>query len=79
MAALQIELDTIVQKANENMIDLDSDKSKLLVIGGGHKKKVNTSGLSITIKENTIVPSPAVRWLGVWLDSQLNFKQHVQE
>lgn len=61
------------------MNDFDPTKSELLVIGVGPKKKLDVSGLLIQVKGHSIAPSPVVRWLGIWLDSQLNFKQHVQE
>lgn len=35
VAALQEEIDVIMHRANENMIDFDPTKSELLVIGGG--------------------------------------------
>nr|CCA28121.1 hypothetical protein SS1G_12417 [Albugo laibachii Nc14] len=79
VAAAQEEVNKLVHLANENMIDFDPAKSELLVIGGGPKKKLDTSGLSIQVGGHSINPSPCVRWLGVWIDSQLNFKQHVQE
>ena len=79
VATAQEEVNKLVHLANENMIDFDPSKSELLVIGGGPKKKLDTLGLSIIMKGHILTLSPCVRWLGVWLDSQLNFKQHVQE
>lgn len=79
VAELQVEIDIILRRANENMIDFNPEKSELLVIGGEPKKKLDVSSLSLQIRGYNIITSPAVRWLGIWLDSQLNFKQHVQE
>ena len=79
VAAAQEEVDKLVHLANENMIDFDPAKPELLIIGGGPKKKLDTAGLSIQVRGHSINPSPCVRWLGVWIDSQLNFKRHVQE
>ena len=34
---------------------------------------------SIKIKELIIQPKGLVKWLGIWLDSKLTFKQHVEK
>ena len=49
------------------------------MIGGGPRKRVDTTELGIQIKGQSIQPSLCVKWLGVWLDFKLSFKQHVQE
>ena len=79
IAAVQEDLDSLVLLAREHRIEFDPAKSELLVTGGGPRKKINTANLSILVKDRRIEPSPHIRWLGVWLDTQLNFKQHVQE
>ena len=79
VAAVQGKVDKVVQLASEHKIDFDPTKSELLIIGGGPKKKLNVSGLAIKVKDHNVDASPCVKWLGVWLDTQLNFKQHVQE
>ncbi|KAI0997565.1 hypothetical protein K3495_g10621 [Podosphaera aphanis] len=79
VANAQAEVENLVRLANEHKISFDSAKSDLLVIGGGPKKKMDTAGLVFQLQGHTIIPSQHVKWLGVWIDSQLNFKQHVQE
>ncbi|KAI0992184.1 hypothetical protein K3495_g16002, partial [Podosphaera aphanis] len=79
VANAQAEVERLIQLANEHEINFDPAKSDLLVIGGGPKKLLDTAGLAIQIHGHRINPSPHVKWLGVWIDSQLNFKQHVQE
>lgn len=79
VAAAPEEVNRIIQRVSENVIELGLDKTELLVIGGGPEKKFDTSGLFIQMNGYRIPSSPVVRWLRVWLDSQLNFKQHVQK
>ena len=31
------------------------------------------------VRDRRIEPAPHIWWLGIWLDTQLNFKQHIQE
>ena len=75
----QAEVGKLLLLAKEHEISFDPAKSDLLIIGGGPKKKMDTVGLAVQIQGHRITPSPHVKWLGVWIDSQLNFKQHVQE
>ena len=77
--AAQEEVDRITQLALTHKIHFDASKSELLVIGGGPKKKLDSTNITIRIGEQQITTSQQIRWLGVWLDSQLRFKQHVQE
>ena len=67
--AAQEEVDRIVQLAATHMIRFDPSKSELLVIGGGPKKKLDTSSLSVQVGEQLITPYPHTRWLGVWPDA----------
>ena len=76
--AAQEEVDRITQLALTHKIQFDASKSELLIIGGGPKKKLDTSDLTVLIGDQLITPSPEIRWLGVWLDTQLTFRQHVQ-
>ena len=69
VSSAQIEVDKLVQLADEHKINFDLVKSELLIIGGGPRKKLDTSGLAIQVKGLNISPSPHVRWLGLWLDS----------
>ncbi|KAI0997207.1 hypothetical protein K3495_g10978 [Podosphaera aphanis] len=79
VANAQMEVEMLIQLANEHEINSDPAKSDLLVIGGGPKKLLDTAGLVIQIQGHRINPSQHVKWLGVRIDSQLNFKQHLQE
>lgn len=79
ISAAQDDLDSLILLAREHRIDFDPAKSELLVTRGGPRKKINAADLSILVKDRRIEPSPYIRWLGIWLDTQLNFKQHVQE
>lgn len=67
--AVQEEVEKIIQLASTQMINFDPSKSELLIFGGGTKKKLDTSNLTVRVGEQTITASPHIRSLGVWLDT----------
>ena len=38
----------------------------------------NNIKTTVQIRNNQIKPKNLVKWLGIWLDSKLNFKEHVE-
>ena len=42
------------------------------------KKSIDNNNYSISIRNNQIKPKNLIRWLGIWLDSKLSFKEHVE-
>src|SRR5436189_131201 len=42
------------------------------------KRSIDNNNYSISIRNNQIKPKNLVRWLGIWLDSKLSFKEHVE-
>lgn len=65
VVVVQEQVEKVIQMASEHMIEFDPEKSELLVIGRGPRKKLDPTGLKIQIKEHKVVPSPVVSWLGV--------------
>src|SRR5690606_23642742 len=69
---------TVFQWAGSNAVAFDDAKTELLHFVYSNsfvevRKKV------VTLPNGTqVVPSEVLRWLGVWLDRKLNFKQHVK-
>lgn len=49
--AVQVEVDRIVQLALLHMIRFDPSRSELLIIGGGPKKKLDSSNLTVRVGE----------------------------
>lgn len=60
--------------ATKNAVEFDVEKTEAILFG---KRKKNTK-MKINIGDNVKIPynKGATRWLGFWLDSALNFKDH---
>ena len=43
------------------------------------KRIINYQEYTVQIGNMQIEPKSLVRWLGIWLDSKLNFKEHVEK
>ncbi|KAJ6456360.1 hypothetical protein DFH09DRAFT_1116113 [Mycena vulgaris] len=52
----------------------ESDKTDLLHIATG---RVDLSQMSVRFDGKAIIPSEAVKWIGLWLDKGLNGKKHI--
>jgi hypothetical protein len=57
-----------------NAIQFDLDKTELIHFINPAKAKTATLKLP---NGDTIQPKEIVRWLGIWFDSGLTFKQHI--
>lgn len=75
--AAQREVDTILAWAEENAVALDPAKADVLYFLGPRARP--TDLLPITIGNVAIQESETVRWLGVFLDRGLTFRNHVAE
>ena len=63
-----------MSKAKEAVISFDVSKTKLIYF----YNKCITIKEGLKLGDIKISPKPLVRWLGVFLDSKLTFKQHVE-
>jgi hypothetical protein len=63
-----------MSKANEAAISFNVSKTELIHFYS--KRTTIEEGLKLGDVE--ISPKPLVRWLGVFLDSKLTFKQHIE-
>lgn len=72
-SAAQEEVNQLTSWAKNNAIAFDIDKSEVIQFPGHHRE----IGIGIHVNSTFIEPSENVRWLGVYLDSRLNFKHHV--
>ena len=61
---------------DENRLRMNSDKTEFIMFGSKVQlSKCNTT--SLTVNGSVIPKSDTIRQLGAWLDSNLNFKQHI--
>ena len=61
-------------RAKEAAISFNISKTELIHF----YSKRTTIGEGLKLEDIEITPKPLVRWLGVFLDSKLTFKQHVE-
>ena len=61
-------------KPKKVVISFDVSKTKLIYF---YNKRIIIKK-ELMLKDIKISPKPLVRWLGVFLDSKLTFKQHVE-
>ncbi len=67
----------IFEKGANNLIQFDPEKTELIHF---HSKKNIDKNANIYFSENYLVEAkPTVKWLGIWLDSKLNFKKPVKK
>ena len=61
---------------DENRLRMNSDKTEFIMFGSKVQlSKWNTTSLTVN---GSVIPKPdTIRQLGAWLDSNLNFKQHI--
>jgi hypothetical protein len=56
-------------------VTFDDSKSELI-----HFQRGNKATFTVTLPNKTVIqPSETVRWLGVWFDTKMSFKTHVQK
>jgi nicotinic acid phosphoribosyltransferase len=71
---LEREVTKIHQLGAVNAIQFDLDKTELIHFINSAEAKTTTLRLP---NGETIQPKEIVRWLGIWFDSGLTFKQHI--
>jgi ribonuclease HI len=71
---LESVINTVFQWAQENAVEFDDSKTELIHF---HSKRT-TAGATIRFPNGKIlIPKSSVRWLGIWFDRKLSFKEHV--
>ena len=72
---LEAIIDTLFDLASEKSVIFDPSKTELIHFHT-HRKPVTEA---LRVGDITISPKEVVRWLGVWFDSKLTFKPHVEK
>jgi hypothetical protein len=62
-----------------SMLSLNDSKTEIIILGSPNNIKKCAAQSNIIINDVTISPNVIIRDLGVWLDSSLNFKTHVNK
>ncbi|KAK5988528.1 hypothetical protein PT974_10011 [Cladobotryum mycophilum] len=75
MLALETIVAKLIGEAEPQGVQFDPGKTELIHFA--RQRRPITEGL--TVANLAVKPKPLVKWLGVWLDYQLNFKHHVTE
>ena len=60
-------------------MQFDMEKTKLIHFHFKRSFNLENEAYLIKIKDLIIQPKGLVKWLGIWLDSKLIFKQHVEK
>ncbi len=67
----------IFEKGVNNLIQFDPEKTELIHF---YSKRNIGENVNIYFLENYLVEAkPTVKWLGIWLDSKLKFKEYVEK
>src|SRR5438034_3979749 len=66
----------LLQLQNQNNIQFNMKKIELIHFHT--KKSIDNNKFSVTIRNNQMQSKNLIRWLEVWLDSKLSFKEHVK-
>ena len=66
----------LMQWGKENTIDFDSEKTELIHFQNKRDPEVAELQLNESL---TIKPKNDVKWLGIWFNRKLNFKNHVEK
>ncbi len=67
----------IFEKRTNNLIQFNPEKTELIYF---YSKRNINKNINICFLENYLVEAkPTIKWLGIWLDSKLNFKEYMEK
>src|SRR5204863_1854917 len=69
----------LLVKQHHNYMQFNMEKTKLIHFHFKRFFDLENETYSVKIGESIIQPKSLVKWLGIWLDSKLTFKQHVEK
>lgn len=71
---------TVIEWGARNAVTYNTSKTEAVLFSKGRRQKFNKQLLVTTIKverDRISFNREATRWLGIWIDSQLNFSAHI--
>ena len=78
--SLQEDINRIADWTSENMMVLNTSKTKILLVTEKHlEKKISNKALKITCNGSEIEQVTSQKLLGVTLDNHLNFTEHIDD
>ena len=73
---LKREAESLVREAKKSAIEFDISKTELIHFSG---RKVDQIPIKLEGFQTEITPKKVVKWLGIYLDSKLSFKEHIKK
>src|SRR6266536_875396 len=67
----------IFEKGADNLFYFNLEKIELIYFH--FKRNINENEIIYFLENYLVEAKPTVKWLGIWLDSKLNFKEHVEK
>ena len=67
----------LFEKGAENFIQFDQEKIKLIHFHS--KRNIDENQFTISLGDYTAKPQKVIKWLGIYLDCKLTFKDHVSK
>ena len=69
----------LLVKQHNNCMQFDMEKTELIHFHSKRAFNLENESYLIKIGELIIQPKSLVKWLGIWLNLKLTFKQHVEK
>src|SRR6266480_4925055 len=76
---LQKLAENLLLKQEQNCMQFDTDKIELIHFHSKRNFDLKNEKHSVKVGETIFQPKEVVKYLGVWLDSKLSFKSHVEK
>ena len=69
----------MIEKGKEDHILFDHDKTELIHFFPNQSIDLDDARFKVKIGEKVVKAQESLKWLGIYLDSRLNFKEHVTQ
>ena len=76
---LQKLAEDLLVKQHQNCMQFDMEKTELIHFHFKRSFNLKNEMYSVKIGESIVQSKNLVKWLGIWLNSKLTFKQHMEK